>query len=68
MTKQEQIDEVVKEMYCWKCIESKRATYTQDQVRDLVVDVFAELIIKLKDPSLVIVGMLACDILDKKLK
>lgn len=42
--------------------------YTQDQVRDLVVDVFAELIIKLKDPSLVIAGMLACDILDKKLK
>lgn len=47
---------------------TKEATYTQDQVRDLVVDVFAELVIKLKDPSLVIAGMLACDILDKKLK
>ena len=48
--------------------QNKKATYTKDQVRDLVADVLAELTIKLKDPSLVIAGMLACDILDKKLK
>ena len=48
--------------------ETKEATYTQDQVRHLVADVLAELTIKLKDPSLVISGMLAMDILDKKLK
>ena len=48
--------------------QNKNATYTKDQVRELVADVLAELPIKLKDPSLVIAGMLACDILDKKLK
>lgn len=48
--------------------QNKKATYTKDQVRDLVADVLAELTIKLKDPSLVIASMLACDILDKKLK
>ena len=47
---------------------TKEATYTQDQVRDLVADVFAKLTIKLNDPSLVIAGMLAMSILDKKLK
>lgn len=47
---------------------TKEVTYTQDQVRELVADVLAEVTIKLKDPSLVIAGMLACDILDKKLK
>lgn len=47
---------------------TKKATYTQDQVRHLVADVFAELVIKLKDPSLVIAGMLAMELLDKKLK
>ena len=47
---------------------TKETTYTKDQVRDLVADVLAELTIKLKDPSLVIAGMLAMHILDKKLK
>lgn len=47
---------------------TKEATYTKDQVRELVADVLAELTIKLKDPSLVIAGVLACDILEKKLK
>lgn len=51
---------------------TKEATYTQDQVRhllaDVLADVLAELTIKLKDPSLVIVGMLAMELLDKKLK
>ena len=47
---------------------TKEITYTKDQVRSLVADVLADVTIKLKDPSLVIAGMLACDILDKKLK
>ena len=47
---------------------TKGSTYTQDQVRDLVADVLADVTIKLKDPSLVIASMLALDILDKKLK
>lgn len=47
---------------------TKKATYTQDQVRHLVADVFTELTIKLEDPSLVIAGMLAMVLLDKKLK
>ena len=47
---------------------TKETTYTKDQVRSLVADVLAEVTVKLKDPSLVIAGMLACDILDKKLK
>ena len=47
---------------------TKKATYTQDQVRELVADVFTELVVKLKDPSLVIASMLAINILDKKLK
>ena len=48
--------------------QNKKATYTKEQVRDLVADIFAKLSIKLKDPSLVIAGMLALSILDKKLK
>ena len=48
--------------------QNKKATYTKDQVRDLVADVLADVTIKLKDPSLVIASMLAIDILDKKLK
>ena len=48
--------------------QNKETTYTKDQVRELVADVFTELVAKLKDPSLVIAGVLACDILDKKLK
>lgn len=47
---------------------TKEATYTQDQVRQLLADVLAALTIELKDPSLVIAGMIAMDILDKKLK
>ena len=47
--------------------QSKKATYTKDQVRDLLADVFVKLTIDLKDPSLVIAGMLAMHILDKKL-
>lgn len=48
--------------------QNKKATYTKDQVRELVADVLADVTIKLKDPSLVIASMLAIDILDKKLK
>ena len=48
--------------------QNKKVTYTKDQVRELVADIFAEITIKLKDPSLVIAGMLAMNILDKKLK
>lgn len=47
---------------------TKEATYTKEQVRDIVADVLAELAIKLKDPSLVIAGILAMKLLDKKLK
>ena len=47
---------------------TKETTYTKDQVRSLVADVLVEVTVKLKDPSLFIAGMLACDILDKKLK
>ena len=48
--------------------QNKKATYTKDQVIELVADVLADVTIKLKDPSLVIASMLAIDILDKKLK
>lgn len=48
--------------------QNKETTYTQDQVRILVADVLSDVIIKLKDPSLVIAGMLAMELLDKKLK
>lgn len=48
--------------------QNKKATYTKEQVMDRVADVLTEVIIKLKDPSLVIAGMLAMNILDKKLK
>ena len=48
--------------------QNKKVTYTQDQVRELVADVFTELVVKLKDPSLVIAGKLAMGLLDKELK
>ena len=47
---------------------TKEATYTRDQVRDLVADVLTELVIELEDPSLAIASMLAMKILAKKLK
>ena len=46
---------------------TKEATYTQGQVRHLVADVLAELVVRLKDPSLVIAGKLAMALLDKEL-
>ena len=46
--------------------QTKEATYTQDQVRNLVADVFTELVVKLQDPSLVIAGKLAIALLDKE--
>lgn len=45
---------------------TKEATYTQDQVRNLVAEVFTELVFKLRDPSLVIAGKLAMALLDKE--
>ena len=47
---------------------NKEATYTRDQVRDLVADVLTELVIELEDPSLAIASVLAMKILAKKLK
>ena len=47
---------------------TKEATYTKDQVRNLVAEVFAELVFELEDPSLVIAGKLGMIYLDKKLK
>ena len=47
---------------------TKEATYTRDQVRDLVADVLTELVINLEDPSLAIASVLAMKILAKKLK
>ena len=47
---------------------TKEATYMQDQVRHLLADVLAELVIKLKDPSLVIAGAIVMNMLEKKLK
>ena len=48
--------------------QNKKATYTKDQVRHLLADVLTELTIELKDPSLVIAGILAMDLLAEKLK
>lgn len=48
--------------------QNKEITYTKDQVRELVADIFVKLTVELKDPSLVIAGMLAMRLLDKKLK
>ena len=48
--------------------QNKKSTYTKDQVRHLVAEVFADLVVELKDPSLVIVSVLAMEFLDKKLK
>lgn len=47
-------------------MKTKEATYTKDQVRHLVAEVFSELVVELQDPSLVIAGMLAMKFLDKK--
>ena len=47
---------------------TKEVTYTKDQVRYLVADVLSDLVIELKDSSLVIASMLAMHILEKKLK
>ena len=47
---------------------TKEATYTKDQVRKLVAEVLAELVVELEDLSLVIAGKLAMHILNKKLK
>ena len=47
---------------------TKEPIYTHDQVIDLVADVLSDLVIELKDPSLVIASMLAMQILEKKLK
>ena len=47
---------------------TKEATYTKDQVRHLASSVIAELVVELKDPSLVIAGMFTLKRLDKKLK
>ena len=47
---------------------TKEATYTKDQVIDLVSDAITETVVALKDPSLVIAGMFTLKRLDKKLK
>ena len=47
---------------------TKKATYTVYQVVHLVAEVFSELVVKLEDPSLVIAGALAMELLHKKLK
>jgi hypothetical protein len=46
----------------------KETTYTQEQVKDLVADVFASLTVRLNGPSLIIAGVLALKILDNKFK
>ena len=48
--------------------QNKKATYTKDQVRDLVADVLTKVVVRIKDPSLVIAGMFTMKRLDKKLK
>lgn len=48
--------------------QNKEATYTKDQVKHLVARALADVVSTLKDPSLVIAGMLAMKLLDKKLK
>ena len=48
--------------------QNKKATYTKEQVMDIVAEAIAETIERLKDPSLVIAEMLAMKNLDKKLK
>lgn len=47
---------------------NKNASYTKEQVKDLVSSAIAETVIALKDPSLVIAGMFTMKRLDKKLK
>lgn len=46
--------------------QQKETTFTQEQVKDLVADVFAKLTVRLNDPSLIIAGVLALEILDEK--
>lgn len=48
--------------------QNKKVTYTKDQVRSLMPEVLVEVAVKLKDPSLIIAGVLAMKFLDKKLK
>ena len=47
---------------------NKNATYTKDQIKCLLADVLAEVVVELKDPCLAIAGLLAMKLLDKKLK
>lgn len=47
---------------------SKKATYTKEQVLDIVAEALADTIVRLEDPSLVIAEILAINILNKKLK
>ena len=47
---------------------TNEVTYSKDEVCEIVADVLSELPIILDDPSLVIEGMLAMEILNKKLK
>ena len=49
-----------------KIKEQTETTYTRDEVKDLVTDVFAKLTVKLNDPSLIIAGVLALGLLDEK--
>lgn len=51
MTEQEQIDEVVKEMYCWKCIETKRST-KEDIRKETAKEILSELDLFLKGTTL----------------
>ena len=48
--------------------QNKKATYTKEQVIEIVAEALADTIVRLEDPSLVIAEMLAMNILDKKLK
>lgn len=47
---------------------TNEVTYTKDEVRKIVADVLSDLPIILKDPSLVIAGLLAMRLLEDKLK
>lgn len=47
---------------------TKEATYTKEQIGSLVAEALTEVIVKLKDPSLVIAGAFVMELLRKKLK
>lgn len=47
---------------------TKEVTYTKEQVMHVVAGVLADVTLMLKDPALVIVGILVTDKIDKKLK